>query len=196
VLLLLCVPFGLAAGVTWAFAARDTEIRDCVLRTAEAVARDDIESVWDTICLESRTRFATSHAAVLKGLAWYRERAERDPNAAEMIVETEQEYRMSAEEILRSDPHSLWLRRTRQVLGFAGDRAAFGALSVERVESDGSRARVRARLPDNRPQGFHLVRDEGEWKLVDFQPYRDVEQAARIGKGSTAPSTGVPKATR
>lgn len=163
---------------------RQPELRELVGSAASSAAAGDLGPVWEMLAPSTRERFAASHRAMLKGVAEYRKHRDDDHRARMVAEALEREYRMPLADLQQTTPEGVWAGRIAASLGPRETAGSFAALQIVSIETDGSRAQVRARLPDGRPQGFHLVREQGKWWFVDFRPGLPLEKA------------GVPNPTR
>lgn len=155
-------------------------IREAVLEAADAASRGDLEQIWDRIDPDSKSLFDGSHSGLLRFAAFYDAERGKDRILGRIADDMEREYRMPLKELVRSTPRTVWIRRIRTALEDGGVPSGFSALEIDEVKSDGTRAQVRCTLHQGVAQGFHLVKRDGRWNLLDFQPYRTLEQSVRL----------------
>jgi hypothetical protein len=159
-----------------------------VRRAADAVAREDFDTLWNLIDPDTRTQYETSHAKYVEILKAWRADAANEVSGR-MVKLVEKESGLDAERLVTSTAQSLWAHRTRRALGEADKvRTKFDSMTVRKIEIDASRARVACELPGEIRQGFHLVKHGDEWTLLDFQPYWDVDRwpSAAAASGAVA----------
>jgi hypothetical protein len=158
--------------------AQAPELRALIQGAANRASVGDLAAVWELLAPSSRRQFASSHDTLLKVSAGYRRNRQDDRRASIAASALERQYGMPLKDLERTTPAEVWERRIASSLGRRGPVVReFADLRIESIETDGTRAAVRARLPDGRSQGFHLVREEGRWWFVDFRPGLTLQQA-------------------
>lgn len=171
------------------------ELRALVGNAANRASSGDLGSVWELLAPSTRRRFTASHETLLKFASEYGLKREEDRRANICASALERQYGMPLADLGRTTPADVWVRQTSAALGRGAEAQAFADLRIESIETDGTRAGVRARLPDGRPQGFHLVQEEGSWWFVDFRPGLPLEKAGVPARASasSAPVPGRPE---
>lgn len=147
-------------------------VRAACRATSRLVTAGRIDDVWESLASDTKAHFRKTHANLKSAIEALGRAASDDQLALHYRRSLEAEYGMTVEQIAASTDRGLWVLRTQQFIRrVPGGAAAFEDLEFRTVESDGSRARVDCRLRDGHAQGFHLLREAGEWKLVDFVPF-------------------------
>lgn len=180
---------GIAAGVVFGFARKTTAptsgVAALVASVSEAVDQDRLDRVWELLDLDTKSMFERAHALLLTEARDLSLRVGDDTHGvdARTIAALEREHGMKLGEILASSPLSMWSNYVERKLGPPTTRARFAQGTVEWFRESPDRAVIRLRLPDGRTQALSLLEREGSWRLVDFQPYSDVDRRlyARMG---------------
>jgi hypothetical protein len=191
--LLVVVIVGIAMGVACQFTylavyranRPSAEVEAVVSACNDAIDAGRLETVWDSLDSETRDVFVRCHALLVdnaRDLDEKRERSGPGTVAVRVAEKLEQTHGMSLAAIMASTPQSMWRHDIELRLGPPERRPSFAKGTMNWFDQSDDAAAVRLRLGNGRMQGYRLVHRSDGWKLVDYQPYWDVNRWRSIAQ--------------